>query len=199
MVELSNTHKNVAGKTQIPEQKDWEGALVIDHLVSALGGDPSCPLRRALVLNDIDEHPDTTQAEIMNRLEINKSALNRDIEWLYDYGCILRQQSENDARVIKLQTCGYAKKNLTHSLDSFKKSHQNLKKFLLTFINAFPDRKITLRDIKILFVLDDKKETSRQALLNSLYNGPLTTDVRALKNMMADGLVEEVEHNDEYS
>lgn len=193
-MELSSAHKSVAGQLNT---KNWDGTLVIDHLVSALGSDPSCSLRRVLILNDIDAYPDTTQAEIMNRLDINKSALNRDIEWLYDYGCILRQPSDEDGRIIKLQSCGYAKKNLGLALDSFKKSHQNLKNFLLTFINAFPDRKITLRDIKILFVLDNKKETDRQELLNDLYNGPLTTDIRALKNMIADGLVEEFGEDNE--
>ena len=64
--------------------------LIIDHIVAALGGEPSCTLRRANILIDIDEHPGTTQSEIMERHDLNKSALNRDIEWLYDYGCILR-------------------------------------------------------------------------------------------------------------
>ena len=56
--------------------------FILDHLVDALGGDPSCTLRRAAILTDIDEHPETTQAEIMERMNINKSAMNRDMDWL---------------------------------------------------------------------------------------------------------------------
>ena len=56
--------------------------LMIDHLVDALAGDPSCPLRRALILNDIDANPHTTQSGIMDRLGLDKHTISRDIQWL---------------------------------------------------------------------------------------------------------------------
>ena len=84
-------------------------AEIIDYLVMALGSDPGCTLRRALILVDIDEHPGTTQSAILERLKphasgLHKSAINRDTDWLYDYGCILRQSSPYDAREVTLST-----------------------------------------------------------------------------------------------
>jgi DNA-binding MarR family transcriptional regulator len=124
--------------------------LVLDHLVDALGGDPSCTLRRASILADIDEHPGTTQSEVMDRLKLHKSALNRDIEWLYDHGCVLRQPGQQDGRVIHMITCGYSKKNLGLALDYFGNSHKKLQDFLESLISMFTDHKPTLRDVKIL-------------------------------------------------
>ena len=83
------------------------GCFIIDHLVEALGGEPACSLRRAMVLVDIDQHPGTTQTEIMHRLDIHKSAMNREIEWLFNYGCIRIQDSSDDGRAKTLEVCGY--------------------------------------------------------------------------------------------
>ncbi|HBR69141.1 MAG TPA: MarR family transcriptional regulator, partial [Rhodospirillaceae bacterium] len=47
--------------------------MVIDHLVEALAGDPSSPLRRAIILIDIDQHSGSTQTGVMERLSIHKS------------------------------------------------------------------------------------------------------------------------------
>src|SRR5688500_17264810 len=116
---------------------------VIDHLVDALGGEPACTLRRAVILADIDEFPGTTQAAIIHPLAADNSTLNRDIEWLYDYGCIMRQDSR-DGREIKLHTCGYSKKNLDLALTYFNNSHKNLKNFLITYIKVFGQHKPTL-------------------------------------------------------
>lgn len=168
-------------------------STIVDHLVDALGGEPGCTLRRAVILADIDQHPGTTQAGIMDRLGAHKSALNRDIEWLYDYGCIMRQPGL-DGRTIQLVIAGYSKKNLDLARDYFDGDHKSLKNFLIALINIFGEHRPTLRDAKIIAVLGDHKKASRQDILDHLYNGPSTTDNRALNNLIDFGFVEK---NDE--
>ncbi len=165
-------------------------SLLLDHLVDALGGEPACTMRRATVLVDIDEHPGTTQSEIMERLDINKSALNRDIEWLYDYGCITRRPSLTDTRSIQLRTCGYAKKNLDLALSYFDFDHKNLKIFLESFINIFGSHKPTLRDAKIVAIVGQNGALIRQDIFENLYNGPATTDNRAINNLINFGMLQ---------
>ena len=167
--------------------------LIIDHLVDALGGEPACTIRRALVFVDIDEHPNTTQAEIMDRMDVHKSALNRDIEWLYDYGCITRTPSGEDARIILLRSCGYAKKNIDLALAYFDYSHKNLKEFLFSLITIFGQHKPTLRDAKIVSIIGKNGSATRQQIFESLYNGPTSTDNRAVTNLINFGLVQRKE------
>lgn len=163
---------------------------IIDHLVAALGGEPACTLRRANVFVDIDEHPGTTQAEIMERVDVHKSALNRDIEWLYDYGCITRTPGGSDGRTIQLRSCGYAKRNLELALAYFDYSHKNLQSFINGLINLFGQHKPTLRDAKIVSVIGKNGAVTRQQIFESLYNGPTTTDNRAVNNLINFGLVQ---------
>lgn len=162
---------------------------VVDHLVDALGGEPACTLRRAVILADIDQYPGSTQAAIIQRLAADKSALNRDIEWLYDYGCIMRQVGR-DGREIKLYTCGYAKKNLDLALAYFNNSHKSLKNFLIHYIHMFGQHRPTLRDAKIIATIGEKGSANRQMVFEELYNGPLTTDNRAINNLIVTGLLE---------
>ncbi len=168
---------------------------IIDHLVDALGGEPACTLRRACVFIDIDEHPGTTQAEIMERNGVHKSALNRDIEWLYDYGCITRTPGGDDGRTIQLRSCGYAKRNAGLALAYFDFNHKNLQSFLISLINLFGQHKPTLRDAKIVSIIGRHGSVTRQEILESLYNGPVTTDNRAVNNLINFGLVQK--KNDE--
>lgn len=166
--------------------------LVLDHLVSALGEDPSSPIRRAQVLIDIAANPGTSQSEIMDRLKISKSTMNREIEWLYDHGCIVRQMSFSrggDGRAVPLETLGYAKKNLELALDYADHSYNNLQNFLECIIRIFTDPKPTLRDAKILVAAADLGEASRQELFARSYNGPPTTNSRALDSLMEQGLL----------
>lgn len=169
--------------------------LILDHLVDALGSDPSSSLRRAQILVDIDEHPETTQSAVMERLGLNKSTLNREIEWLYDQGCILRQPSAQDGRVIHMTSCGYSKKNLALALDYFEKSHKNLHFFLETLINLFTEQKPTLRDAKFLVAAVDMGEASRQDLFARGYGGAQTTNIRALDNLVEQGLLIKTEED----
>lgn len=164
--------------------------LVLDHLVDALGGDPSSPVRRAVILTDIDEHPETTQTGVMERLKIDKHTLNRDIQWLYDQGCILREPGKEDGRVIHIVTCGYSKKNLALALDYLGNSHKKLKIFLNGYISIFKDHKPTLRDAKIMATMADLGTASKQELLSRSYQGPQTTNARALEGLIEEGLLD---------
>lgn len=176
-------HNDTATKTQA-------ATMIIDHLVDALGGEPACKLMRAIILVDIDENPATSQADILDRLELNKSALNRDIEWLYDYGCITRKPCPDDSRVMQLRACGYAKKNIDLALAYFDYNHKNLKNFLFHLISLFGHHKPTLRDAKIVAVIGTSGSVTRQQVFESLYNGPTSTDNRAVNNLINFGLVQ---------
>jgi DNA-binding MarR family transcriptional regulator len=171
------------------ESKAMKVGHVIDHLVDALGGEPACTLRRAVILADIDEHPGTTQAGIIQRLRADKSALNRDIEWLVDYGC-LRRRPGADGREINLFTEGYSKRHLDLALSYFNNSHNSLKNFLIRYINLFGQHRPTLRDAKIVAAVGDKDPTNRQQVFQTLYNGPQTTDNRAINNLIDLGILE---------
>lgn len=168
-----------------------KACIIIDHLVEALGGEPACSLRRAKVLVDIDEHPGTTQTEIMERLDVNKSAMNREIEWLFNYGCITRQESENDGRAIKLEIAGYAKRAIDSALDYFPEKHKGLQNFINRFIKVIEQERSTLRDARIVATLYEKKNATKPEVLGSLYNGPASTDNRAYNKLVEDGVIED--------
>lgn len=192
---MATNHLKTA-HNKVSSNKIQKIGLILDHLVDALGSDPSAPLRRAQILNDIDAHPETTQSGVMDRLKLNKSTLNREIDWLYDHGCILRQPSPQDGRVIHILTCGYAKKNLELALDHLENSHKNLHFFLETLINLFTDQKPTLRDAKLLVVSVELGEASRQEIFERSYTGAPTTNVRALDNLVELGLLTKSEDDD---
>ena len=173
----------------VVESKAAKVGHIVDHLVDALGGEPACTLRRAVILADIDENPETTQAGIIQRLKADKSTLNRDIEWLYDYGCILRQPG-NNGRELKLMICGYSKKNLDLALKYFDNSHKALKNFLIQYMNLFGQHKPTLRDAKIVASVGETDPSNRQKVFQTLYNGPVTTDNRAINNLIELGILE---------
>lgn len=167
---------------------------IIDHLVAALAGDPSCSLRRALVLVDIDANPGTNQAEIMERIDIDKSSLNRDIEWLFDYGCIRRLPGGQDARTKHLETSGcFSRKHLLDALKLTESSHESLKNFLITFINEFSPHKLSLRDAKVISVIGERGEADKRDILNGLYDTPGSTADRTIKNLLFGGLIEKSE------
>jgi DNA-binding MarR family transcriptional regulator len=168
-----------------------KACFVIDHLVEALGNEPSSSLRRAMILVDIDQYPGTTQTGILERLQIHKSSLNREIEWLFNYGCIMRQGSDDDARSVKLTTHGYSKKALEAALDYFGGEHQNLKGLLEDYIKILKQEKPTLRDAKIISFLYDRKNASKHEIIESLYRSSASTDHRSLNDLVDGGVVEE--------
>ena len=171
--------------------KGQKSCIVIDHLVAALASDPSSSLRRALVLNHIDETPGITQTEIMHKLQITKSAMNREIEWLFNYGCITRKDDEIDGRAIKLEVCGYSKRALDSALEYFPKKHEGLQNFLKQYIKLLKQDRPTLRDARIVATLYEKGEVDKPVIMENLYNGPATTDNRAYNKLLEDGVIKE--------
>lgn len=168
-----------------------KASAIIDHLVEALGNEPSSSMRRALILADIDQYPGTTQAGIMERLGIHKSAVNREIDWLFNYGCIRRGVHKNDARAIVLEVYGYAKTAFDGALDYFDGNHELLKEFILGFEKIISQEKPTLRDAKIIATLYEKKKASKQDVISTLYDGAPSTSNRALNKMIENGTVRE--------
>jgi DNA-binding MarR family transcriptional regulator len=179
--------KNLAKRAMTTEGQ--RACFVIDHLVEALGNQSSSSTRRALILVDIDQYPGSTQTAIMERLNINKSAINREIDWLFNYGCIMRQESKTDARAIKLETCGYSKKAISGALDYFDGDHEKLKNFIALYEKALGLEKPALRDAKILATLYDRKAATKQVVLDSLYSGSASTENRAFNKLIDEGVI----------
>ena len=169
--------------------KGQKACLVIDHLVEALAGDPSSSLRRALILVDIDQYPGSTQTGIMERLHIHKSALNREIEWLFNYGCVMLSDARRDGRIKKIEICGYSKTGLKAALDYFDGEHDNMKSFLNGFNDVLRQEKPSLRDAKIFASLHEKGEASKQQIMDNLYNSPASTMNRAINKLVQDGVI----------
>jgi DNA-binding MarR family transcriptional regulator len=165
---------------------------VIDHLIEALGGDPSSSIRRALVLADIHQHPGSTQTAIMERLHIHKSAVNREIEWLFNYGCIMRSEATGDGRAVALHACGYSKKALEGALDYFEGDHAALKSFLEGFARILKLERPTLRDARIVSALYERGDASKAEILAALSGGSASTDNRAFNTLLQEGLIEDV-------
>lgn len=171
--------------------KGQKACYVIDHLVEALGNDPSSSLRRAMILVDIDQYPGATQTAIMERLHIGKSALNREIEWVFNYGCIMMEECKEDARSKRLQICGYAKSALDSALGYFDNDHEKLQFFLKNTIKYVKQEKPTLRDAKIIYSLYEKKDASKQEILDTLYGGAPSTDNRAFNKLVDTGIIDD--------
>lgn len=168
-----------------------KACLIIDHLVEALGNDSSSSLRRAAILTDIDQYPGTTQAGIMERLGLDKSTVKRETDWLFDYGCIRVQECDQDGRAKQIEICGYSKKGLDATLGYFDGRHENLKMFLDGFAEILKQEKPSLRDAKIIAVLTEKQEASRQDVIDTLYEGSSATKHRAFNKLLEEGLIEE--------
>ena len=168
-----------------------KACFVFDHLVEALAGYPSSSLRRAVILTDIDRHPGTTQTGIMERLRIHKSTLSREIDWLFNYGCIRVQDCESDGRAKKIEVFGYAKKAFDAALDYFDSDHENMNFFLKNLAQFLEQDKPTLRDAKIVSALYEKEEASKQDVIDSLYCGPPSTDNRAYNRLVEEGVVDD--------
>ena len=169
--------------------KGQKACIVVDHLVEALGNDPSSSLRRALILVDIDQYPGTTQAGIMERLHLDKSTVKRETDWLFDYGCIRVQDCKSDGRAKKIEVAGYSKKGLDAALGYFNGQHEFLKAFLEGMTKFLKQEKPSLRDAKIVSSLYERKDASKQEVIDDLYNGPASTDNRAYNKLREDGVI----------
>ena len=169
--------------------KGQKACMVIDHLVEALGNAPSSSLRRALILMDIDQYSGTTQSGIMERLNLDKSTVKRETDWLFNYGCIRLQECEQDGRAKKIEICGYSKTGLDAALGYFDEDHALLKVFLDGMIEYLKLEKPTLRDAKMVWTLFERKGATKQDVMNSLYKGAASTENRAFNKLIEEGIV----------
>lgn len=181
--------RNLAKKAMTTTSQRF--CFVIDHLVEALGNHSSSSLRRALILTDIDQYPETSQTGIMERLGVHKSAVNREIEWLFNYGCIVRQECTEDARTVKLQTCGYSKKALDAALDYVDGDHEILKEFLRKFSKLLKQEKPTLRDARIVATIHERGGAEKNEVVGLLYGGASATTNRAVNKLIDSGVIED--------
>lgn len=163
---------------------------LIDHLVDAMAGDPSVPLRRVLALIDIARNPGTSSAALADRIDSDKSTIARDIDWLYNYGCIRRDPSLESGREVALSVVGFAQTHLGFAAQLVGGNLENLQRFVNGYIDVFQGFRGTLRDAKIVTVLTAKGEATKPEVLAELYNGPVSTDTRALVAMVESGLLD---------
>ncbi|HEY8962832.1 MAG TPA: MarR family winged helix-turn-helix transcriptional regulator [Alphaproteobacteria bacterium] len=167
-------------------------AKVVDHLVDAVG-DPSATLRRAMILLDIDLNPGTTLNAVGERLQLEKSVSSRNVDWLWNQGCVLRKAGREDARELELETSPYAHKHLQLALRPFGNHHEVLIKNLNTFIDLFQKHMPTLRELKALLTVGVLGQASRTQVINNLYDGPPTTDQRAVRHLIEEGVFKTIE------
>lgn len=170
------------------QQRTYALGQVIDHLVDALG-DPGCPLRRALVLNDLWANPGSSLNDVMERLDIDKSTAFRDIDWLIDHGCVVKRPNPEDAREVALYVFGHATAHLEAAY-RLTRTPDNLANILNQLNNLSSDKKQTLREAKILISLTTYGEIDKSSLGKVLYNGAASTEQRALQNLIDEGLVQ---------
>ncbi len=162
---------------------------IIDLLVETLG-EPSCPLRRAIVLNDIWQNSGATLHEVMTRLNLDKSTAFRDIEWLVDHGYVIKKTNEDNKREIDLFVFEKTKAQL-EQIYRICGGAPYLTSILQGFIDLAPKRKQSLREAKILISLTLYGKMDKNELAKSLYDGPSTTDQRAIQNLINEGFVED--------
>ncbi len=165
-------------------------AETVDHLVDAVG-DPAVSLRRAGILIDIDANPHTTQGAVGDRLNLEKSVVSRNIDWLVDRGCVLRSTNMNDSREVRLQTSVYAHKHMQLALRAFSGRHDVLQSALNHYINLFKSHMPSLRDMKAMVTVIVKGQATRADIVNNLYDGPPTTDQRTLKTLIDEGIIKD--------
>ena len=166
-----------------------KACLIIDRLVEALANDASSSLRRAMILADIDQYPGTTQTGIMERLRLNKSAVNREIDWLFNYGCIMVKECDNDARSKTIHICGYSKAALDEALNYMGGSHDKLQGFLNGLARFLKQEKPTLREAKIVSAIYEKKGAEKADVIKDLYEGSASTKNRVVNKLIEDGIL----------
>lgn len=169
-------------------------AEVIDHLVDAVG-DPSASVRRVLILLDIDQFPGTTQNAVGERLNLEKSVISRNVDWLWGHGCVIRGAGRQDGRESQLNTSPYSQKHLQLALRSFGNHHEVLKKSLDVFIRLFHKHMPSLRELKALLTVGVKGQATRGDIISNLYDGPATTDQRAIRTLIDENILKNDDKN----
>ena len=157
--------------------------LIIDHLVDALAGDASVPLRRAYILAYIHAHPECSKNDLDQNLEYKKPLISRDLDWFTDYGCIMSTEKG-------YYVCGYSQKNLEYALSYLENSSERLIFILKSFIDLFGDYKPSMRDAKILASLSSGDTKAKKDILSELYFESYATGSRAVTNLIEAGFLD---------
>lgn len=168
-----------------------KACYVVDHLVAALGNEASSPLRRAQILVDIDQNSGTTQVEIMERMNLPKATVNREVDWLFNYGCIRFGESTDDGRTKPITAEGYSKKHLVDALDYFDGSHEKLTNYLETLIKLLKQEKPTLRDAKILTTVSERDGIDKARMIDEIPGGSNSTNNRAVNKLVESGVLQD--------
>ena len=166
-----------------------KACLIIDHLVDALGGDASSSLRRAMILVDIDQYPGTSQTAIMERLNIDKSTVNREVDWLFNYGCIMVKDGQSDGRSKAIHICGYSKAALDQAMNYFEGKHENAKGFLNGMTRFLKQEKPSLREAKIVSAIYERNGAEKSEVTKDLYDGSASTKNRVVNKLIEDGVL----------
>lgn len=166
-----------------------KACIVVDHLVEALAGEPSAPLRRALILADIDQHPGTTQDGVMQRLYLNQTSMKREMEWLFNHGCIKIEDSTKDTKGQVIEICAYTGAGIKAALGHFGGKHEKLKFFLRQMGNFIGLEKPTLRDARIISTLFEKGEAKKEEVLDALYDDSPATNDQAYDKLVETGVI----------
>lgn len=180
-------------ETSLPQPSKADIILlagVVDHLVDSMG-DAGASLRRAMILLDIDQHPNTSQNAVGERLGLEKSVISRNVDWLWERGCVMRSLGVDDARETLLQTSAFTHKHLQLALQPFGNHHEVLKKSLKTFISLFTKHMPSLRELKAMLTVGAKGAATRADVIDNLYDGPPTTDQRAIKTLIEEGVAKQ--------
>ncbi|MBX2835180.1 MAG: MarR family winged helix-turn-helix transcriptional regulator [Micavibrio sp.] len=168
--------------------KGQKATMVIDHLIGALGSDSSSSLRRAMILTDIAQYSGTTQVAIMKRLNLDKSTVKREIDWLFDYGCIRLSESAADKRAKTIEIYGYSKEKMKAAMAYFDGQYEYMKMFLDGNINFLRQEKPTLRDAKIVATLHERGDAAKAEILSEI-DGAASTNHRSYNKLVDDGVI----------
>lgn len=157
--------------------------LIIDHLVDALAGDASVPLRRAHILAYIFANPECNKNNLDKNLDYSKPLISRDLDWFLDYGCIMNSDKG-------YFVCGYSQKNIEYALSYLENSSERLIFILKAFIDLFGDYKPSMRDAKILTSLSGGDTKAKKDILSELYFESYATGSRAVTNLIEAGFLD---------
>lgn len=186
------TASMAAANKMVPSKADVMAlAGVVDHLVEATR-DASASLRRACILLDIDANSGTSLGAVGERLGLEKSVVSRNVDALWDVGAVLRGQGVVDGREIRLETSNFAHKHVQMAVRPFGNHHFVLIKSLYVFIDLFDRHMPSLRELKALLSVGAKGQAGRADIINNLYDGPPTTDQRAIRHLIDEGIFEYV-------
>lgn len=115
------------------------------------------PYNVAAILHYLTRHnaEDVTASELCAELRMQKSQMNRTLQYMEDHGMIIRERSESDKRLVYIRLCDA-------SLEPFLSQHQAVIRYIGGVTDALGDEK-TLQLISLIEeVIDIIKEKDPQ-------------------------------------